>query len=136
MNEAERNLVQQWLVKAKHDLAAAQLIAGAADPYLDMALFHLQQAAEKAVKAYLAFRNQPFRKTHDMEELVSLAATLDARFEAWIEPADDLTPFATDFRYPMMRELTRAEYDQALQTAQNLFAFVLSVLPAEVHPTP
>jgi len=82
----------------------------------------------------LVFRDTPFAKTHDMEELVELAAKLEPRFAAWVKSADDLTPFASDFRYPTMRELSREEHDQALKTAQDLYAFVLSLLPSEVHP--
>jgi hypothetical protein len=31
--------------------------------------FHAQQAAEKALKAFLAFHDEPFRKTHGIEEI-------------------------------------------------------------------
>jgi len=54
-DEAKRDLVRRWLVKAWHDLAAARKLAGGPDAYLDVAIYHCQQAAEKALKAFLAF---------------------------------------------------------------------------------
>ena len=62
MNEAKRQLVQSWLTKAQHDLASARVLAASAEPLLDTAIYHCQQAAEKAVKGFLAFRDQGPRR--------------------------------------------------------------------------
>lgn len=134
MDEAHRELVRHWLTKAQHDLASARKLAAEPDAYLDTAVFHLQQAAEKTVKGFLVFHDQPFEKTHDMDELVRLATRFETRLDSWLEPADRLTPYATDFRYPMMREPPRDEFEQALRTTEGLMQFVLSLLPPEVRP--
>jgi hypothetical protein len=42
-----------WLVKAANDLRAAAVDLAATPPLLEDALFHCQQAAEKAFKAFL-----------------------------------------------------------------------------------
>jgi len=55
MDEATLELVRGWLVKAQHDLASARKLATDPDPYLDTAVYHCQQAAEKAVKGLLVF---------------------------------------------------------------------------------
>lgn len=53
-----------WLQKAALDLRAAAHDLTAADPGLwSDVLFHAQQAAEKSLKAFLAWRDVPFRKT-------------------------------------------------------------------------
>ncbi len=52
MNEAKRQSVQSWLVKAQHDLASARILSSQTPPYLDTAVYHCQQAAEKAVKSF------------------------------------------------------------------------------------
>lgn len=54
MDEAKKELVKSWLAKAQHDLGSAQLLANNANPYFDTAIYHCQQAAEKALKAFLA----------------------------------------------------------------------------------
>ncbi len=134
MAEAKQELVRQWLLKAVHDLGTARKAVTEPDPYFDTAVFHLQQAAEKAVKGFLVFHNCPFDRTHDMEELLTLAGGIDLRFKSWLESGHRLTPYAVEFRYPVLHELTRAEYDEALQTAKELFDFVLSTLPPDVNP--
>jgi HEPN domain-containing protein len=135
MDDAKRELVQGWLIKARHDLAAARKLAADPDPYWDTAIYHCQQAAEKAVKGFLVFHDQRFEKTHDIQLLITLAAPLEAGFASWLDAAERLTPYAAAFRYPgEVMEPDREEFDQALQAAAGLYAFVLSLLPEEVHP--
>jgi hypothetical protein len=49
---AKLELVQNWLIKGQHDLAAARKLAAGPDPYLDVAAYRCLQAAEKAVWRY------------------------------------------------------------------------------------
>src|SRR5439155_21682358 len=90
-------LVQSWLVKALHDLATARKAASAPDPYLDTAIYHCQQAGEKAVKGFLAFHDQPPVRTHDIELLVSTAEPFEAGFASWTDAAERLTRYATQY---------------------------------------
>ncbi|MCZ7570447.1 MAG: HEPN domain-containing protein [Ardenticatenaceae bacterium] len=53
---------QGWLQKAANDLRGAEIDPAATPPLLEDAVFHCQQAAEKALKAFLTFHNQPFRR--------------------------------------------------------------------------
>jgi HEPN domain-containing protein len=53
MDEPRRRLVQGWLIKAQNDLATARKLAEHPNPLLDTAIYQCQQAAEKAVKAFL-----------------------------------------------------------------------------------
>jgi HEPN domain-containing protein len=128
-------LVQGWLIKALRDLATARKAAAGPDPYLDTAIYHCQQAAEKAVKGFLAFHDEPPPRTHDIELLLSLAIPLEAGFAAWLDAAERLTRYATQFRYPGdVMEPTQDQFDQALTDAEGLYRFVLDTLPAVVHP--
>ena len=132
---AKLELVRNWLVKAQHDLAAACKLSADPDPYLDVAVYHCQQAAEKALKGFLVFHDQPFEKTHDIEVLTTLAMHHDTRFSTWLEAAVCLTPYATEFRYPSdVLEPATEEFEQAWETANRLYTFTLSLLPPEVHP--
>jgi HEPN domain-containing protein len=47
-------LTRDWLVKAKHDLQTARIVSATPDGPLDTAIYHCQQAAEKALKGWLA----------------------------------------------------------------------------------
>src|SRR5205823_9775231 len=72
-------LSRQWLLRPQRDLKTADRLAADAD-LAGMVTFHCQQAAEKALKGYLASRNQPFRRTHDLRELLGQCLVLDADF--------------------------------------------------------
>jgi HEPN domain-containing protein len=61
--------VRGWLLRASEDLRAGKHDMTASPPLLSDVAFHAQQCAEKAMKAYLVHREQPFRKTHNLTEL-------------------------------------------------------------------
>lgn len=98
MDEATRELVRDWLTRAQHDLRSARALAALKDPLLDTAIYHCQQTAEKAVKAWLQSRDEPFPRTHDIEELVTQAAGLHPDFGTLARAASVLTPYVSAFR--------------------------------------
>ena len=69
MSAEQQALVEAWWTKASHDLAAGRALLAASPPPLDIAVYHCQQAAEKAIKAWLVWKDMPFPKTHDLEAL-------------------------------------------------------------------
>jgi len=137
MDEAKADYIRQWLHKAQVDLQSARRLAGPTDPFLDTAFFHCQQAAEKVMKGYLAFCDHPLVKTHNIKTLVRLAATYERQFLEWRQCAEKLTPYATEFRYPLETpeslEPNQEQYAEAEQAAAGLFAFVSSLLPEEAR---
>ena len=80
MDNLHRDLVRSWLVKAGTDLRSARILGAAEAAPLDTAIYHCQQAAEKAVKAFLVHRGVGPQKTHDIRKLTLQAAAHDARF--------------------------------------------------------
>jgi len=136
MDDPKYELVHAWLSKALRDLMSARRLATGDSPLWDTAVYHCQQAAEKAVKGYLVFNDRRFQKTHDIEDLVKAAEEFDNRFSAWHRAAKLVTPYAQAFRYPA--EATEPDHEQYLaaeQAAAGLFAFVCSLLPEEVRPS-
>ena len=95
-----RELVRSWLLKASHDLAAAQSLAEPERAILDVAIYLCQQAAEKALKGFLVFHDRRPPRTHDLRSLIAAAAEIDQCFSAWNDAAERLTPYATLYRYP------------------------------------
>jgi len=138
MDEASRELVRDWLTRASHDLQAARTLAAGAKPVLDAAIYHCQQAAEKAVKGWLQSQDSPFPRTHDIEDLVARAAKLQGDFDQFAKAAAVLTPYVSAFRYPGGGSdepmPSPEEFDAALQHAQAIYDFVLELLPAEARP--
>ncbi|MBU0967469.1 MAG: HEPN domain-containing protein [Proteobacteria bacterium] len=92
MDEATSNEVGQWLQKADHDLrSAARLMSGDGEALLDTAVYHCQQAAEKALKAYLTAHGVIFPKIHLLMPLLALCTDIDNSFTQLIDAAEVTT---------------------------------------------
>ena len=60
--------------------------------------FHVQQAAEKAFKAWLALLGEKYPLTHNLEALLDLLAARSVDTEPF-QTLIDYTPYAVEFRY-------------------------------------
>ena len=100
MADEKKQEVQDWLRKAASDLRSARVGLAADPPLIEDALFHCQQATEKAMKGFLTAHDTAFRKTHDLDELALACEHIDESLQDVLEPARDLTVFAWEFRYP------------------------------------
>ena len=135
MDESKRKLVSNWLRKASHDLAAARLLGTSHLPILDVAAYHCQQAAAKALKAYLVFYDQRVAKIHDVGLLLDQVTAIEPIFETRRDAADRLTPLATLYRYPgSSDDLLPTEFEEAIDDATTIVRQILTLLPEDVHP--
>jgi HEPN domain-containing protein len=137
MDQAAIDSTQRWMTKASHDLVGARKSAGGDDISLDVAVYHCQQAGEKALKAFLVAHSLAFPKTHSLVLLLPMCEAVDAGFQKWKVEAAFLSPLAFAFRYPddfAPLNPTRAQFDEAYAAAQRIYDFVLSQLPKETHP--
>lgn len=137
MEEAKTALVKSWLTKAQSDLGSAQLLANNVNPYFDTAIYHCQQAAEKALKAFLVYHDVEFEKKHNLSVLVDICVPFELTFKNFYDTAAVLTPYATAFRYPgefFEAEPDKAQVEKAIELAQRLLEFVLNQLPQEARP--
>ncbi len=126
--------VREWPERAADDLREAEHDLTAAPPLLRGAAFHSQQAAEKALKAFLAAHERPFPRTHDLDTLGITVVALDSTMAALVDRARDLTPYAWRFRYPGA-PLAPAEHEtrESLGPAREVYEAILSRLPGEVR---
>lgn len=125
--------VREWLAKALRDLGAGAHALAAEPPFGGDAAFHAQQAAEKALKAYLIWHQIPARKTHDLGEIGLLCAAHDPSLTELCQRADRLTIFAWVFRYPgEPDEPTPHEAREAILLAREVYEAITARLPAEV----
>lgn len=88
------------LDRTSADIRAAHYGMTAEPPLLGDVLFHCQQALEKCFKAFLAWHDVPFRKTHSLEEIGERCLSLDHSLEALVDRAVPFTEYAWKFRYP------------------------------------
>jgi HEPN domain-containing protein len=67
--------------------------------------FHIQQAAEKALKAWLCCLGVTFPKTHDLDELGALIEEAGQTIPTSALPLLEFTDFAVAFRYDAFPDL-------------------------------
>lgn len=99
MTAERRRSVVGWLETAESDLAYAKLGLDNGDYYFAGAVYHCQQAAEKALKALCCFHGIKPPKTHDLVTLLEKLKDA-ADLGTFNQSAARLTPLATEFRYP------------------------------------
>ena len=122
---------QDWLARARSDLALAQAPLPAGAVYADLC-FHAQQAAEKALKAVYRFHALRFRYTHDLGQLAHGLREQGVSVPVELDAAADLTVFAAEARYPGLGEaITVDEYQRAVAMAKDVVHWAKSVVGNE-----
>jgi len=87
-------------MRANDDVRGSEIDLAAIPPLLGDVTFHCQQAVEKALKAFLTWHDQAFRKTHDLAELGGACIGFDRSLEPVLRRAATLTEYAWRYRYP------------------------------------
>ncbi len=91
---------------------------------MEGALFHCQQTAEKALKAFLTWHDVRFRRVHDLDEIGRQCVEVDRTLEPLVERAEPLSEYASRFRYP------GAAYEPHVEEGQAAMELVREVLEA------
>jgi HEPN domain-containing protein len=97
MEQPERT--ELLLAKAKDDETLLEEIISNEKIRDEIIGFHAQQAAEKLLKALLMAKNIPYRRTHDLRELIDLTRDNGIEFPESLMEIRTLSPFAVEFRY-------------------------------------
>jgi len=127
--------VSAWFLKASHDLRCAHIDLAASPPLIEDALFHCQQAVEKAMKGFLTAYDKVFRKTHDLDALATVCDAIDPSLADTLKESCDLTVFAWEFRYPGETEVpSEEEARKSLAIASRAYEEILSRLPKQAQP--
>jgi HEPN domain-containing protein len=128
------DFVQQWLNRARKDLAAAELLLkGAFEDYENVG-FHAQQAAEKFIKAFLVCHQIEFSKTHNIALLTQLVASVDPELAKKLAGADALTPYGVEFRYPEdLPSVSRTDGEEAVRLAEETRDLIIGSLQSYMN---
>jgi HEPN domain-containing protein len=116
-------------------LRRVEILLEAEPPDPEGALFHAQQAAEKALKGFLAWHDVPFRRVHELDVIGGQCAKVPHSLSNVMSRADSLTQYAWRFRYPgAPYEPTLQEGRAAFDLARDVVNAILHRLPPETHP--
>lgn len=114
---------EAWLIIAREELLGAKALLRA--KLFSTITYLCQQSAEKSLKAYLSFKKYDVIKTHDLLRLVEACMSFDRSFEEFYEPARQLNPFATRFRYPTEYDVPDLDYAiDLIKQAKKIMTFV------------
>lgn len=87
-----------WIEKARKDLDRVPVRLKEGDN--EDAAFHLQQAIEKYLKAFLLSKGWQLKKIHDLEALLDEAVKYEPSFEKFREVCEEITGYYLAGRYP------------------------------------
>jgi HEPN domain-containing protein len=121
---------REWLLETLRDLRRVEILLAATPADVEGALFHCQQAAEKALKAFLTWHDVRFRRIHDLEEIGKQCVQVDQTLGPLMARAETLSEYATRFRYP------GARYEPSLEEARDVVALARAVMEAIVTRLP
>lgn len=116
-----------WLTLAEEDLLWAK--SSFEDKILRGACFAAQQAAEKALKAYLISKNLPVPKVHDLVTLNQFCIDQDGEFKNLDEACNILSPYYLSTRYPdvaQFEEFSDGQTQNAIDQAEKVVGLVKS----------
>ncbi len=91
----------EWLEKGDDDFATmTREFRARSRPNYAGVCFHAQQCVEKLLKGFLFEHDVDFYRTHDLRQLINLAASFEPEWPRSLEDASRLTNYAVEVRYP------------------------------------
>jgi len=122
------DLANRYLVLADRDIKTMILLANVAESDDEAVGFHAQQAVEKCLKAVLSLHQIPFRKTHDLGELIDLLSDAGKPTPPEANEIDFLNPFAVSFRYDLI-DLETFDRNQAKALVEKVRNWATTQIP-------
>ena len=116
-----------WVEKAEEDWVAANTLLKRKKPFTSIICFHLQQSAEKYLKAILVLKGSAFPKTHDLTALSKMCEKNGIFISLDEDNLDILSGYAVATRYPGCEPLINDTRD-AVQTTKVIPRFARSFL--------
>lgn len=113
---------------AENDLSATKGMLNAEIFVDDVFGFHIQQAVEKLLKAWIAARSEEYKPTHNLNVLISKLESMGEDMEVLWQLAD-LNDFAVEFRYePLDIGTNQLDRQDLIEKVQALYDRVLEVI--------
>lgn len=122
------DLAQRYLLMADRDIKTMILLANITESDDEAIGFHAQQAVEKCLKAVLSLHQIPFRKTHDLGELIDLMSDAGKPIPPEASELDFLNPFAVTFRYDLI-DLETFDRNQAKALIKKVRNWAATQIP-------
>lgn len=118
----DSSITNEWTSKADEDFEFARVNLNEGKNFYAQICFHLQQAAEKYLKAFIIAHDLEFRRVHDLSLLLKICSAQDKSFEDLREDCEFLTAYYVDTRYPVHwpTKFSREEAQKALRSSDRI----------------
>jgi HEPN domain-containing protein len=127
---SEYKIAAEWLRYAQNDLAVAKHCLEDMNPkQTEIASYHCQQCAEKALKAFLIYKDIEPPKIHDLKVLCKMCQDVDASFAKITSQCARLTPYGITVRYPDELSPNEDMVKLAIKEAQQVYDMAVSCCP-------
>jgi len=134
MKKSQNDEAQRWLQQARADFEAGEYLIQGKKFYL--ACFVFQQAAEKALKAYLYARGEDWVIGHSVQKLCLECSKYDSVFKELGEEVNGLDGYYIPTRYPNSLPdgipadvYTRSDAERTRAMCDKIIKFVLDRIP-------
>ncbi|MFN3421940.1 MAG: HEPN domain-containing protein, partial [Armatimonadota bacterium] len=129
MSQSENIYPLEWLERARRDWRFVEVALS--EGWIPEAAYHLQQAVEKWLKAFLLHHGWKLERTHDLEELLSEAVKHEPKLQRFQEMCHRVKYFIAA-RYPGLPSPPTEEEirQQWLPQAKELGNFICKALGA------
>ena len=134
-------IVKIWLKYANDDLKAGVLLFNNdPDEFKSIVCYHMEQAVEKYLKAYLVANNieidDNHRKhhTHDIAKLIETCKKIDNDFSSLYKiEADRLTDYAVKSRYPASDNPSIEDERESISITEQVRQFIIKKINKISH---
>lgn len=125
----DNSLVEGWINKGNEDFQYAKASYDEGLEFYPQISFHLHQAVEKYLKAYIIAKKLDFQKIHDLTKLLQICAENDPDFNSLSNLAIELNPYYIEARYPeFITSVDKGRTEKALKAAEQIANFVKAKL--------
>ncbi len=123
------NQAQLLLRKAEQDAVVVSRAVTDSEISDEIAGFHTQQAAEKAMKAVLSVRGIAYRRTHDLQELFDLLSDNGVVMPPEVDEVVGWSPYAVIYRYEDWPSSSPVDRERANQLALVVILWCRALVP-------
>ncbi len=124
------DLARAFLAKAREDEVLLAKLVTEPEVSDDIFGFHVQQAAEKCLKAVLAVGEARPGRTHDLGSLLDEIESHGGSVPAEVRAVEEWSPYAVRNRYPFFGDAPPVNRPAALALVRAMRAWVEHLLPA------
>ena len=123
-----------WLFHSYQDHLAAEVLINDERLY-SIAAFHCQQCIEKALKAFLLFKNRKLFDGHNLTWLCKQAALMDQSFTKWITKSTILNRYYIETRYPadIPADIDIDTINDIMEATEEMLDFICAEIKFDIN---